>query len=80
MNDMDRISEIEIERDKTETIQSVRFAFGPHYFVEVVRQGGRVQFHVGATHHGIRADASEVNGELERFVDELKRAHPGNAF
>jgi hypothetical protein len=61
-------------------IKAVRLAFGPHYFVEVVRDGGKVTFYLGATHHGIKADASEVNGELEWFVEELKTGHPGNAF
>jgi len=57
-----------------------RFAFGPHYFVQVDVRGGKSTLCVGATHHGISADASEVGGELEAFVEELKRSHPDNAF
>jgi hypothetical protein len=80
MNDAERIDEVEIERDKQGGIESVRFAFGPHYFVQVMRKKGRLELCLGATHHGFRSDASEVNGELERFVEEIKRAHPDNAF
>ncbi len=80
MDTCERIEMPEIEKDDKGRVTAVRFAFGPHYFVEVEREQGKVTFHFGATHHGIRADASEVMGELERFVDELKAAHPGNAF
>jgi hypothetical protein len=80
MNDADRIEEVEVEKDAKGNIQAVRFAFGPHYFVQVQRENGKAVFYFGATHHGIKADASEVNGELERFVEELKTAHPKNSF
>ena len=76
----DRIGEAEIEKDDRQQIRVVRLAFGPHYFVEIERIDGKVIFHLGATHHGIKADATEVDGELERFVEELKSMHPGNAF
>jgi hypothetical protein len=80
MNEVDRIGEVEIQKDDKGQIKAVRFGFGPHYFVEVERAAGKVILYVGATHHGIRADASEVSGELEQFVEELKTTHPGNAF
>ena len=80
MNDADRIGEVEIEKDDKGNTRAVRLAFGPHYFVEVQRTGGKVALYVGASHHGVKADASQVAGELERFVEELKAAHPGNAF
>ncbi len=75
-----RIDEPEIERDADGKVSAVRFAFGPHYFVQVDIREGKETLCVGATHHGIAADASEVNGELEQFVEELKRAHPEKAF
>ena len=80
MNVKARIEEPEVERDTDDKIIAVRFAFGPHYFVQVDIRDGGVTFCVGATHHGIAANASEVNGELEQFVEELKRAHPDNSF
>ena len=33
----------------------------------------------GATHHGFKADASEVGGELENFINEIRRAHSKNS-
>jgi hypothetical protein len=34
---------------------------------------------LGTTHHGFKADASEVKGELERIVSEVRATHPGSA-
>jgi hypothetical protein len=42
----------------------------------VFKEDDRVRFVLGATHHGFIADASEVDGELERVVNEIRRAHP----
>lgn len=73
------IRSINAVKDESGQYRSVRIVFGPHYFVELARgdQGG-VSFSLGATHHGFRADASEVDGELERFINEIREAHPGN--
>ena len=79
MNGKKRIEEPEVERD-AEGIRAVRLVFGPHHFVEVIRESDGVKLSIGATHHGIRADASEVMGELEQLVEELKRAHPEKSF
>ena len=38
--------------------------------------GANVSFELVATHHGFKADASEVNGELERIIQEVRHAHP----
>jgi hypothetical protein len=75
-----RIEEPTIERDKNGRIKSVRVVFGPHHFVVVDIEGGRVQCAIGATHHGVRADAAEVSGDFESLIDELKRAHPDKSF
>jgi len=57
----------------------VRVVFGPHYFVELHREiNGGVSFVLGATHHGFRADASEIDGELEKIIYEIREAHPHN--
>jgi hypothetical protein len=75
-----RIEEPKIARDASGKIQSVRLVFGPHHFVEVDLKDGRARCAIGTTHHGVRADASEINSELERLIDELKRAHPDKVF
>ncbi len=67
-----------MEKDATGEIKKVRLAVGPHYFVELHRkdQDG-VEFAIGATRHGFRADASEVNGELEQIINEMRERHAG---
>lgn len=75
-----RIDEPEIERDVRGNVNAVRFAFGPHYFVQVDIRDQKVTLALGATHHGISADASQVNGELEVLIEELKKMHPEKAF
>ena len=79
-SDEKRIDEPVVARDSQGRIKSVRLVFGPHHFVDVYLEDGRVKCAIGATHHGIRADGGEVNSELEGLVAELRRAHPENSF
>ena len=73
------INAVEIEKDAEGNYTHVRLVFGPHYFVELHRGArGAVTFVLGATHHGFKADASEVGGELEEFIGEIRQAHPKN--
>jgi hypothetical protein len=73
------IRPIDVERGAEGNPHHVRLVFGPHYFVELQEEdSGNVTFVLGATHHGIRVDASEVGGELEALIDEIRRAHPGS--
>jgi hypothetical protein len=37
-------------------------------------------FSLGATHHGFKADASQVGKVLEKIIDEAKEKHPGLVF
>jgi hypothetical protein len=39
---------------------------------------GAVTFVLGATHHGFKADASQVNGELEKIIYEVRGNHAAN--
>lgn len=72
------ISKVTIQRDENGNYKSVELLFGPHYFVDIVKEGGKVTFILGATHHGFKADASEVGGELERFIYEIRERHSDN--
>lgn len=73
------IRTIEVKKDDKGDYKSVRLVFGPHYFVELHRErDGDVTFVLGVTHHGFKADASEVNGELEKIIYEIRSAHPKN--
>ena len=75
---MSKIKEIEVKKNKDGSYKSMRTTFGPHYFVDIYEDGGKVTFVLGVTHHGFKADASEVGGELEKFIDEIKSKHPKN--
>jgi hypothetical protein len=59
------IREVTTTKNKRGDYESVRLVFGPHYFVQLKLEDlGAVTFVLGATHHGFKADASQVNGEL----------------
>jgi hypothetical protein len=68
--------EVGVERDESGEITTARIRFGPHFLVQVRDEAGRVSFELVATHHGFRADASELDGELERLTEEIRRFHP----
>jgi hypothetical protein len=65
----------QIDRDG-DVITRVRARFGPHFVVEVRADDSRISFELVATHHGFTAEASEIGGELERIIEEVRRAHP----
>lgn len=74
------IREVEVVKDDAGNYVRVRLVFGPHYFVNLDRSAhGKITFAMGATHHGFKADASEISGELERIINEVRKAHPDKA-
>ena len=75
---MERPSSIDVNVDKDANgeVQRARIRFGPHHAVEVWKDGGKTSFAVAATHHGFKADASEVNSELERIIQKVRATHP----
>jgi hypothetical protein len=76
------IREPEIKRDEQGNIIYVAIAFGPHYFVEIMpdENSGELTLYLGTTHHGFHATAIELNGQLEKLIDEVKLAHPALEF
>ena len=73
------IRTVGVENGAKGNYQSVRLVFGPHYFVELHRERDEdVTFVLGAAHHGFTANTSEANGELEKFIYEIRSAHPQN--
>lgn len=76
-DDMPSIREVNVERDEAGIIRSMRVVFGPHYFIKLMsKEEQGLDFVLGATHHGFRADASEVNGQLEEIINEVRHGHP----
>ena len=68
--------EVTSEASPSGEITSVRVRFGPHFIARVRDHGGKVTFQLAYTHHGFEADASELNGALERIIDEIRASHP----
>jgi hypothetical protein len=54
--------------------------FGTNYFLEIVEDDGRVNFLLGAHHTGFKADASELQGELQKYIREIEERHPESAM
>jgi hypothetical protein len=68
--------DVDSEMDASGEVTVARIRFGPHYLVEVRKERGKVWFELCFTHHGFKADASEVDGELEGIIEEVRRTHP----
>lgn len=71
------IMSIDLSKRKDGSLKRVRLVFGPHYFVEVhTNDDDSVEFRLGANHNGFRADASKVDGELEKIIREIRERYP----
>ena len=55
---------------------NVKVTFGPHYFVDIMKDNGGIKFVLGATHHGVMLDASDIEGELEQVIWKLRNDNP----
>lgn len=61
------------------SVRELRILFGPHHYIELRHtEAGRTELYLGATHHGIRADATDVPSELEKMVERLRELYPEN--
>jgi len=79
MNDRPHIH-LEVKEGEDGEIERVRVRFGPHFAVEVRDGDESVTFELVHIHHGFRADATELGGELERIIDEIRGSHPDAAI
>ena len=77
---MAKIRAVVTEGDRQSGYKRVQVLFGTNYFLDIVENDGRVQFLLGAHHTGFKADASEAQGELHKFINEVLERHPGNAM
>jgi hypothetical protein len=68
--------EFDTETDEAGEVSYARVRFGPHYLLEVRCEQGRTSLELCFTHHGFRADASELDGELEGVINEVRRRFP----
>lgn len=69
------IREIDIKKYRDGRYRQVLVTFGPHHGVNIFEKDGRVFFELVATHHGFRADATDVPSELEKLIYEIMDNH-----
>ena len=74
-----RSIDVDVERAANGQVRRARTRFGPHHVVEVRTDGEKTSFALRYTHHGFEVDASEVSGELERIIDQVRGANPDSA-
>ena len=79
MGDLLDSIDVECEKGANGEVRVARVRFGPHHRVEVRKDGDTTSFVLVATHHGFKADATHLDGELERIINEVRAAHPGAA-
>jgi hypothetical protein len=77
---MAKIRSVVVEGDQRTGYKRVQVLFGPNYFLELVENEGRVRFLLGAHHTGFKADASELQGELQKYISEVQERHPESAL
>ncbi len=76
---MTKIRSVVVEGDRQSGYKRVQVLFGTNYFLEVVENDGKVEFLLGAHHTGFKADASELQGELQRYIRVVVERHPESA-
>jgi hypothetical protein len=75
-----KIRSVVVEGDRQDGYKRVQVLFGTNYFLEIVEDDGRVNFLLGAHHTGFKADASELQGELQKYIREIEERHPESAM
>ena len=77
---MAKIRSVVVEGDRQNGYKRVQVLFGTNYFLEIVENDGKVEFLLGAHHTGFKADASELQGELQQYIREVQERHPESAL
>ncbi len=77
---MAKIREVVVEGNRDSGYKRVQVLFDTNYFLEIIDNNGRIDFLLGARYSGFKADASELNGELQKYISEIQERHPEGAF
>lgn len=77
---MAKIRSVVVEGSRESGYRRIQVLFGTNYFLEIVDDDGRISFLLGAHHTGFKADASELQGELHKYISEIQQRHPGSSF
>jgi hypothetical protein len=79
MDELRESIDVDVEQDDNGDVRRAKIRFGPHHAVEVWKDGEKTLFALVATHHGFKVDASELNGDLERIINQVREANPDAA-
>lgn len=75
------IRSVNVTKDDNGEIKLIKVIFGPHYFLRIeLDENQEVTFTIGATHHGVKFNANQVNGELEKVIEFLRKNYPNNVI
>jgi hypothetical protein len=77
---MAKIRAVVVEGNRERGYKRIQVWFGANYFAEIVEAEGRVSFLLGSHHEAFKVDASEANGELDRYIKEILVRHPESVF
>jgi hypothetical protein len=77
---MAKIRSVIVEGSRDSGYKRVQVLFGTNYFLEIVDSDGRISFLLGAHHTGFKADASEPQGQLQKFITEMQQHYPESSF
>lgn len=77
---MSKIRSVVVEGNRETGFKRVQVLFGTNCFIEIVDDNGRINFVLGAHHTGFKADASEIDSELAKYVGEVQERHPDRAL
>lgn len=77
---MAKLRSVIVEGNRENGYKRVQVLFGTNYFLEIVDDDGRISFLLGSHHTGFRADASELHGELEKYISEIQERYHESSF
>ena len=77
---MAKIRAVVVEGDREQGYKRVQILFGTNYFAEIIDDGGKVSFLLGSHHEAFKADASEAQGDLAKYIKEILERHPESVF
>ena len=59
-------------------LNQLKISFGPHHFLNIYEEDQKLYIELGATHHGVKLQADEVDGELYQAIEYLREKFPQN--
>jgi len=77
---MAKIRAVVVEGDSEQGYKRVQILFGTNYFAAIIDDGGNVSFLLGSHHEAFKADASEAQGDLAKYIKEIMERHPESVF